>query len=293
MIVYTGSHFGMWVIWLSWVLWWIDVVLSLSTCMLVTYYMVSRSEHPSLEQMSSLFLLPVVSASACSLTASIIIPFLPTRDAYTTLLTAYALWGFGVCMATMILTVYLQRLIFHHLPSNDMTVSIWLPLGFLGQGMFSIIRLGENAGPLLKAKAEIEKDYFPFATGGPYLYFIGSLVGLLMWGFAMWWLLIALISTIDNIIGGVRFSLGWWTFTFPFGSLANGTIVLGEAYSAPFFFYFGEIMAWCVVFLYAVCVVFTIQGLRKGNLLTAPCLDARLQNKVRLNSQEATESENI
>jgi tellurite resistance protein TehA-like permease len=130
MIVFAGKHPGF--VWLAWGLWWLDVALTLFTCTLVTYYMISRHEH-HIEQMSSLVLLPVVSAPVCSTSAAVLIPELPTEEAYITLIGGYALWGFGVCMASMILTLYLQRLILHHLPPKNMTVSIWLPIGYLGQ----------------------------------------------------------------------------------------------------------------------------------------------------------------
>jgi tellurite resistance protein TehA-like permease len=136
------------------------------------------------------------------------------------------------------------------------------------------VKLGQLADTVLQDKGRGWN--FNFANGGPYLFFVGSLSGLLLWGFAMWWLAIAIIATIANVRQGLPFSLGWWTFTFPFGSLANGTLALGDAFSAPFFTYLGEIMAWAVVLLHMVCALFTIKGVIKGTLLTAPCLNDNL-----------------
>lgn len=44
--------------------------------------------------------------------------------------------GIGVPLAMMIMGIYLQRLMFHKLPPNGMLVSVFLPLGPLGQGSF-------------------------------------------------------------------------------------------------------------------------------------------------------------
>lgn len=136
MAVYTGAHYGTGLVTVAYVGWWVDVVMSIVTCFLVTYLMISRHEHQSMETTSSLWLLPVVSAPVASSSAAIIIPYLSDNHAYVTLLVGYALWGFGVFLASMILMLYLQRLIFHHLPPKQLIVSIWLPIGYLGQGTF-------------------------------------------------------------------------------------------------------------------------------------------------------------
>lgn len=134
MAVYTGAHYGTGVVTIAWIGWWADVIMSLVTCFLVTYLMISRHEHESMENTSSLWLLPIVSAPVAATSAAIIIPYLSDYHAYITLLVGYALWGFGVLLASMILMLYLQRLIFHHLPPKQLIVSIWLPIGYLGQG---------------------------------------------------------------------------------------------------------------------------------------------------------------
>lgn len=186
MAVYTGAHYGTGVVSVAWAGWWADVLMSVVTCFLVTYLMISRHEHESMETTSSLWLLPIVSAPVASTSAAIIIPHLSNYHAYVTLLVGYALWGFGVLLASMILMLYLQRLIFHHLPPKQLIVSIWLPIGYLGQGVNSIIGLGQQAQILFpKLAAEREGDFI-LANGGNEFYFGSILMAILLWGFAMW-----------------------------------------------------------------------------------------------------------
>ena len=279
--IYTGARYGTGVVTVAYVGWWADVVMSLATCFMVTYAMISRHVHKSIEETSSLWLLPIVSAPVVSTSAAIIIPHLSDGHAFTTLLVGYALWGFGVFLASMILMLYLQRLIFHHLPPKQLIVSIWLPIGYLGQGVNAIINLGLQARdlfPRIAAERAAQGNASSLAislvneTGGDILHAAGAFAGLLLWGFTMWWLLIAIFAVLDHLRTGFPFSMGWWSFTFPLGSLALGTLALGEAFNAPFFLVLGEIMCWAVVALYCLVMGFTVKQAYQGTLFHAPCL---------------------
>ncbi|BFZ56593.1 Plasma membrane sulfite pump involved in sulfite metabolism [Savitreella phatthalungensis] len=282
MAVYTGSRFGTGVVTVAWVGWWADVVMSVATCFLVTYAMISRHVHASVEETSSLWLLPIVSAPVASTAAAVLIPHLSDGHAFTTLLVGYALWGFGVLLAAMILMLYLQRLIFHHLPPRQLIVSIWLPIGFLGQGVYAIATLGIRARGLFPKIAAARTvtatglsaaDAIVDARGGEILAAGGALIGLILWGFSMWWLVIAIFAVLDHLRGdGFPFTMGWWSFTFPLGSLATGTLALGQAFGAPFFLVLGEIMSWAVVLLYTLVMALTLRQAWKGTLFYAPCL---------------------
>ena len=53
-----------------------------------------------------------------------------------TLICSYVLWGTGVPLAMAILVIYFQRLTVYKLPPREVIVSVFLPLGPLGQGGF-------------------------------------------------------------------------------------------------------------------------------------------------------------
>jgi C4-dicarboxylate transporter/malic acid transport protein len=278
MTVLAGAHLGQGIITLALVGWWLDAAISLTTCFLVTYFMISRHEHNDMRDASSIWLLPIVSAPVASSTAAILIPYLDTRNAYIVLVSAYVLWGFGVMLASMILIIYLQRLIFHHLPPKQLIVSIWLPIGYLGQGIFAIVKLGSLCDSIFKAKAAQDAS-FPLADAGPVFFYASALFGLLFWGFSMWWLLIAIFAVLDHVRLGFPFSLGWWTFVFPLASLVSGTFALGVAFDAQFFDILGEIMAWAAIVLYTMVFLLTIRQSYRGTLFYAPCLNTSVNNE--------------
>lgn len=68
--------------------------------------------------------------------------------------------------------------------------------------------------------------------------------------------------------------MGWWSFTFPLGSLATGTLMLGDSFNAPFFLILGEIMGWSVVALYVLVLGFTLRQAYNGTLFYSPCLNS-------------------
>lgn len=51
-----------------------------------------------------------------------------------TVITSYVLWGIGLPLALMVMVIYLARLALHKLPPKAVIVSVFLPLGPLGQG---------------------------------------------------------------------------------------------------------------------------------------------------------------
>lgn len=72
----------------------------------------------------------------------------------------------------MIMTLYLQRLIFHHIPPNETIVSSFLPLGPTGLGGFSLLKLGAVATKLFPI-------LYPDSNGK------GEVAGWALWGFGL------------------------------------------------------------------------------------------------------------
>ena len=135
----------------------------------------------TLENMTAVWLLPVVPAIVAAATGGILASSLDTEKAAITILTSYVLWGIGVALALIIIVVYFQRLMIHNLPAADVIVSVFLPLGPFGQGSYGIIKLGQAS-----------KDVFPLVFPqipilGEIFHGIGILVGLLLWGVGLWW----------------------------------------------------------------------------------------------------------
>ena len=62
--------------------------------------------------------------------------------------------------------------------------------------------------------------------------------GLILWGYGVWWLSLAILKTVRYLRQGLPFNLGWWGFTFPLAVYTLATLALARIHRAqPFQFH--------------------------------------------------------
>jgi tellurite resistance protein TehA-like permease len=110
-------------------------------------YFIFTSHRNRFETLPATLLLPIVplvtQASVGSTFCKLLLEQTPPRTSYclTVFIASYLQAGIGLLLAAAIITMYLQRLVLHHLPPRDVIVSSWLPVGPIGQGGFALIEL--------------------------------------------------------------------------------------------------------------------------------------------------------
>lgn len=166
-----------------------------------------------LENITAAWLLPIVSTIVAAATGSIVAGILPKPQwQLITIITSYVLWGKGVSLAMVVLVVYFLRLTTHALPPKEIIVSVFLPLGPLGQGGFGIQNLGTVAKEVFRDTHTLPAS---MVYAGDILYVTGFLTAIVMWGFGLVWFFFA-VATIWRT-PKFPFNMGWWGFTFPLG----------------------------------------------------------------------------
>jgi len=194
----------------------------------------SMSVHKTdIASVTSLWLLPIVSAVICAATGGMVAGVLTNpAHALWTLITSYILWGIGVSLAIFTLVLYYHRLTMHKLPPLAVISSVFLPLGPLGEGGFGIMKMGEVALTVFE-----ETDTL-IPSAGQIVYVFGFLTALLMWGFALAWLCWALAS-----FGRSKspFNMGWWSIVFATGVFTGSTITIGQEMPSRFFDVLGTV----------------------------------------------------
>lgn len=189
---------------------------------------------PGLNTVTAAILLPIVPTVVCSASGGIVADALPNPNhAVMTLVASYILWGIGEATSFIALALYFHRLTVHSLPPKDAIVSVFLPIGPLGQGGFGIQQLGRVALKVLPQTGAFGPNGLDGPHAGEVFYFLGLFIAFILWGFALVWLLFALISIAT--MQKFPFNMGWWGFTFPLGTLATCTTALGENLSSTFF----------------------------------------------------------
>ncbi|VVM67070.1 TDT family transporter [Pseudomonas fluorescens] len=263
-LVFGLPRWGEGVIHVAEVLWWLDVAMSLACGVLIPYMMFTRQEH-SIDQMTAVWLLPVVAAEVAAASGGLLAPHL--ADAHSqlvVLVTSYVLWAFSLPVAFSILTILLLRMALHKLPHENMAASSWLALGPIGTGALGMLVLGGDA-PLIFA-ANGMPGVGEIAAG------LGLVAGITLWGFGLWWMLVALLITGRYLRAGIPFNLGWWGFTFPLGVYSLATLKLASTLNLMFFNVFGCVLVALLAVMWLIVGKRTVLGAWRGELFVSPCI---------------------
>jgi C4-dicarboxylate transporter/malic acid transport protein len=263
-LVFGLPRWGDGMIHIAEMLWWLDVAMSLACGVLIPYMMFTRQEH-SIDQMTAVWLLPVVAAEVAAASGGLLAPHL--ADAHSqlvVLVTSYVLWAFSLPVAFSILTILLLRMALHKLPHENMAASSWLALGPIGTGALGMLVLGGDA-PLIFA-ANGMPGVGEIAAG------LGLVAGITLWGFGLWWMLMALLITGRYLRAGIPFNLGWWGFTFPLGVYSLATLKLASTLSLTFFSVFGCVLVALLAVMWLIVGKRTVLGAWRGELFVSPCI---------------------
>ncbi|WP_207848177.1 MULTISPECIES: TDT family transporter [unclassified Pseudomonas] len=263
-LLFGLPRWGEGVIHLAEVLWWLDVAMSLACGVLIPYMMFTRQEH-SIDQMTAVWLLPVVAAEVAAASGGLLAPHLADAHAQLVVLTtSYVLWAFSLPVAFSILTILLLRMALHKLPHENMAASSWLALGPIGTGALGMLLLGSDAPAIFAANGL--PGIGEIAAG------LGLIAGITLWGFGLWWMLMALLITTRYLRDGIPFNLGWWGFTFPLGVYSLATLKLASTLNLGFFSVVGCVLVTLLAVMWLIVGKRTVQGAWRGELFVSPCI---------------------
>ncbi|KAI0630203.1 voltage-dependent anion channel [Trametes polyzona] len=258
-----------------WGLWWLDVMISFGCAFEIVHIMKTRHKH-ALERMTAVWLLPVVTLIVISSTGGIIADSLSKHSPHHALLTltvSLVLVSMGVGLAMMILTMYLLRLIIHGVPPSSEVLSVFIPLGPMGQGGYSILLLGQGF-----------REVLPLNYGNSHVLHqqnvadivsvICLAVALVLWSLATMWMIYAVLAVIE-VLQKTRFPFTqtFWGLIFPNGVYANLTIQLYRTVDSSFFRVWGAIYSIATALLWAFVFVRTLMLVPSGAIFVSPCLE--------------------
>ncbi len=190
-LVFGLPRFGSAAVGIAETLWWIDVAMAAACGVAIPYMMFTRQSH-SIDQMTAVWLLPMVAAEVAAVSGGLLAPHLADPQSQLLVLTlSYALWALSVPIAMSVLVVLVLRLAVHKLPHASMASSSWLALGPIGTGALGLMTLG-GAAPAILAANGLER--FGATMEG-----VGLVGGLLLWGYGLWWLAIATLVTVRYV----------------------------------------------------------------------------------------------
>ena len=245
-------------------LWWADAAMAVLCGLAIPFMMFTRQRH-SVDNMTAVWLLPVVAAEVAAASAGLLAPHLADAHRQLEVLVAgYVLWAFSVPLAMSILVILVLRMAVHKLPHAGMAASSWLALGPIGTGALGLLVLGA-ASPAIFAANGLA-DYGPAARG------VGLVGGLLLWAYGLWWAAMAGLITLRYLREGLPFNIGWWGYTFPLGVYAVATLRLGGVLPIPALSLLGVALVAALAVIWLIVAARTAAGAWRGDLFVSPCL---------------------
>ncbi|MET7395106.1 TDT family transporter [Dactylosporangium sp. NPDC005572] len=247
----------------DWVLWLAGTAAGLATAAWVPYLQFTRHHDVDARSAFGGWLMPVVPPMVSASTGALLVPYTPAGQPRTTLiLLCYAMFGLSLIASLIIITVIWNRLAQHRTGPARMVPTLWIVLGPLGQSITAANLLGGVADQALPG---------PYAHA---LQLFGVVYGVPVWGFALLWAGIAAAVTIKTAREHLPFSLTWWSFTFPIGTVVTGTSGLALHTGAALFRVAAVIGYAVLLTAWAVVAARTVRGSLRGTLFAPPAAPA-------------------
>ncbi|THV05062.1 hypothetical protein K435DRAFT_713587 [Dendrothele bispora CBS 962.96] len=266
---------GKQILYLIWACWWANVAISLTCCFGMLHFMKTAQKH-SLESMTAVWLLPVVTLVVASSTGGVIATSLYNynkSDAMITVVVSVFMVTVGLALSFMLLTIYLLRLIVYGLPPGATVLSVFLPLGPMGQAGYSILLIGQffnKVLPLHKSNSTL----LTAETTGEIINVICTFVAFALWSLATMWIIFACLAVQDVLRQTrIKFRVPFWGLIFPNGVYANLTINLAGTFDSSFFRILGSIYAVATLILWVFVAIRTVILVRRRTIFEAPCLE--------------------
>jgi C4-dicarboxylate transporter/malic acid transport protein len=195
----------------DWILWTAGTVLGLVTAAWIPFRMMTTLDIRPDSAFAG-WLMPVVPPMVSAANGALLIPHLPDGQGRRGMLMAcYAMFGISLYATLFIVPQVWQRLVQYKAGAAASVPAVWIVLGPLGQSISAANLLAGDAASVLPA---------PFGQGASAF---GLFYGVPTWGFAALWMVLAVALTLRAARQKLPFSLTWWSFIFPVGTIVTGT----------------------------------------------------------------------
>jgi tellurite resistance protein TehA-like permease len=193
-------------LWIAGILWAAGTLTGLATALCIP---VHTSDH-RLPALLMPVVPPMVSATGGALLAQHLSDG-PFRTAF--LVACYALFVVSLILGARIMVKVCRELMHRRMPPVQAIPTVWITLGLVGQSVTAATLLAVDAG-------------------AQWLHDIGVVYGIAAGAFGIVMFTVATLLTITAARNGLRFSMTWWSFTFPVGTCVTGATALGATFGA-------------------------------------------------------------
>jgi C4-dicarboxylate transporter/malic acid transport protein len=229
------------------IFWFIGVIVTILFGIIVPL-IAFHGEHVKIDHINPGWFIPPVGLIVIPIAGSMIISHFSGFYRDLILLINYFSWGSGFFIYLFLSAICLYRFILHKPLPNTLAPTIWINLGPIGAGTIALINLIKNS-PFLTLK----EPFFVFSF--------------LFWGFGLWWVIIAIITTLIYIKKlKLPYSMSWWAFVFPLGAYVAASYSIAKIFNIEIVNYIGFGLYWLLMFFWTITLVKTIIRTYHGSL---------------------------
>lgn len=170
------------------------------------------------------------------------------------------LWMLTGVSACFFLSLFVGAIVFitayhHHWTVRSVplaaSASAWIPLGMVGQSTAAAQSIATQS----------KQFVIPDAAGA--VQAVANTYGFVMLALGIPLFCWAVLVTVRGFAGRMPFTPGWWAMTFPLGTLALGTYLLGADNGLTFFRVVGETLTLVLVCTWSLCAACSVRAIRR------------------------------
>ncbi|MBS1129790.1 MAG: C4-dicarboxylate transporter/malic acid transport protein [Proteobacteria bacterium] len=226
-------------------LWWLGVIVHFVFSFAVLFIMF-RGEHVAVDHVTPAHFIPAVGLVVMPLAGGPLLAHMEGALREWALTINLIGLGAGSMMYLGLFGLTLHRKYLHKPALGALAPTIWIHLAPIGAIPVSLMNL-------------VEQLPYPAARE------VATVLMLLVWGFGVWWLVMASLLTLSaRAAGQLPFALSWWGFTFPVGAFAAESLRLTKLLGWSSTLAIG-VAAWLLLcFFWAITLFRTVRGVASG-----------------------------
>ncbi len=159
--------------------------------------------------------------------------------------------GVAIALTVIIYTIFIFRSFFYNFPRRDVAPSFMIGVAPVGVSIIAI----NTILPVIK-KAGLTMVNLSILSP------LVKIVSLLLWGFGLWWLIVAVavISTYF-ITQGIPVTLGYWAFIFPPAAYVIASLIIAKKLNLIFVKEVAIVLTVLLIIGWVINLILTIRGM--------------------------------
>ncbi|MGM0508711.1 MAG: hypothetical protein ACQERZ_06035 [Fusobacteriota bacterium] len=161
-------------------------------------------------------------------------------------------FGIGSVLFIFVGSAVYHRYTYHELPASKLAATFFI-------GMVPTAKI-----TIISAKAHKSLAFTSYDLNMDVIQTIAKLVGLIAWGFSIWWFLLAVVVLLEKVVKkDLPFALSWWAFAFPIGALAVSTGAIGKIVPNILFTVILHILIVIFLIVWVTNLINTYKGIKR------------------------------